>query len=109
MFAQLLETLFVHKVIVAPIRLSRTRRARRIRYGQLDLGVGLEQFVDEAGLAAARRCTHDEQGAAHSMFCICSRICSISSFSSSAVLVTSMSADLEASVLASRFNSCIRK
>jgi hypothetical protein len=46
---------------------------------------------------------------AHSRFCTCSRICSISSFSSTDARDTSSPADLEPSVLASRLNSCIRK
>jgi len=43
------------------------------------------------------------------MFCICSRICSISTFSSIEALVMRISADFEPMVLASRFISCIRK
>ena len=45
----------------------------------------------------------------YSMFCTCSRICSISTFISTAVRVVSRSCDFEDSVLASRLNSCIRK
>ena len=45
----------------------------------------------------------------YSMFCICSRICSIRSFSSIETCVTDMSAALEPNVFASRFNSCMRK
>ena len=43
------------------------------------------------------------------MFCTCSRICSISTFMSTAARVVSMSWDFDDSVLASRFSSCIRK
>ena len=43
------------------------------------------------------------------MFCTCSRICSISTFMSTAARVVSMSWDFEDSVLASRLSSCIRK
>ena len=43
------------------------------------------------------------------MFCTCSRIWSISTFSSTAALLVRASTDLEPSVLASRLNSCSRK
>ena len=42
-------------------------------------------------------------------FCTCSRICSISTFSSSETCDSSASTDLEPSVLASRCSSCARK
>ena len=45
----------------------------------------------------------------HSMFWICSRICSISTLSSIDALLVSIWADFDPSVLASRFISCIRK
>ena len=43
------------------------------------------------------------------MFCTCSRICSISTFMSTEMLVSSSAADFEPSVLASRCSSWIRK
>ena len=43
------------------------------------------------------------------MFCTCSRSCSISTFMSTAMLVSSSVADFEPSVLASRCSSWIRK
>ena len=43
------------------------------------------------------------------MFCTCSRICSISTFMSTPMRVSSSAADLEPSVLASRCSSWIRK
>ena len=46
---------------------------------------------------------------AHSTFCTCSRICSISTLSSSAACDTSASTDFEPSVFASRCSSCARK
>src|SRR5579862_2638424 len=45
----------------------------------------------------------------YSMFCTCSRICSISTFISTTVRVVSRSGDFDDSVLASRLSSCIRK
>lgn len=45
----------------------------------------------------------------HSMFCTCSRICSMSTFSSTEVWDSSRETDLEPRVLASRCSSCIRK
>ena len=46
---------------------------------------------------------------AHSRFCTCSRICSISTLSSSDACESSASTDFEPSVLASRCSSCTRK
>ena len=45
----------------------------------------------------------------HSMFCTCSRNCSIVAFSFRPVAVSATEADLLHSVLASRLNSCTRK
>ena len=45
----------------------------------------------------------------YSTFCTCSRICSISTFMSTVMRVVSRSCDFEASVLASRLSSCMRK
>ena len=45
----------------------------------------------------------------HSTFCTCSRICSMSTFISTALRVVSRSCDLDDRVLASRFSSCMRK
>ena len=45
----------------------------------------------------------------YSIFCTCSRICSINTFSSTEAAVVSASADLELRVFASRLNSCMMK
>ena len=58
---------------------------------------------------SSRRRAGGRELAAHSMFCTCSRIWSISTFSSTAALRGAASTDLEPSVLASRLNSCSRK
>ena len=69
--------------------------------------------AQQACFAGARRSRNDKQAAdifsIHSMFWICSRICSIRTLSSTAARVTSVSCDLELRVFASRFSSCIRK
>src|SRR4029078_9965421 len=93
------------------------RFARRVGRGQRDVGLPLEERVDEARLARARRRDDDEEAApgpaiharAHSMFWICSRLCSISTFSSTELRVISFATDLEPSVLASRLSSWQRK
>jgi len=45
----------------------------------------------------------------YSAFCTCSRICSMSTFMSTALRVVSRSCDFDDSVLASRLSSCMRK
>ena len=61
--------------------------------------------------APVRRASHEIllAGAHHSMFCTCSRICSINTFISTDTPVSSSAADFEPSVLASRCSSWIRK
>src|ERR1019366_454292 len=69
-----------------------------------------QQGTRDRGLAGARGCRNDEAeaaaGDAHSMFCTCSRNCSIAAFNFSPVAVSATEADLLHSVLASRLNSC---
>ncbi len=67
--------------------------------------VDLSRYV--ALRVAARRSGASREH--YSMFCTCSRICSISTFMSTARRVVARSCDLDDSVLASRLNSCIRK
>jgi hypothetical protein len=85
------------RVRPAPASARRVRRPWRAT-------VRRQQRVDVKGLGVSR-----DPLKPHSMFCTCSRTCSISSFSSTAACVTSSPAAFEPSVLASRFNSCIRK
>src|SRR3982750_356621 len=85
------EFLLVYEVIVAAVDFARARVACRVRNRQPDARIGLEQRGNECGFAGAGRCAHDKKIAAHSIFWICSLICSISSFRSSATLVTSVS------------------
>src|SRR3990167_9476642 len=60
---------------------------------------------DDAPAAVAR----GTSPVSYSMFCTCSRSCSIATFISTETLVSSSEAALEASVLASRSSSWIRK
>jgi len=48
-------------------------------------------------------------GTTYSIFCTCSRICSISTFNSTAACVVSLTILLDERVLASRLSSCIKK
>src|SRR5690606_37500098 len=98
--------------------------------GNLEVGIGRDQGLDQAGFTCAgwrRNNVEGTQGfhidgdssgfligsslraGLHSMFWICSRICSISTLSSTAQRVVSVTIDLDDRVFASRFNSCIRK
>src|SRR4051812_10772585 len=105
----------VHEVIFAAIDLPRARWPRGVRNGQLQAGVVAQYGVDERALARPRRGGNDEEQAVrflrsvHSMFCACSRICSVKSFSSSAHFEIAGLAAFAPSVLASRFSSCVRK
>ena len=69
----------------------------------------LPRRVADASRAGVNGSKGGESAASHSMFCTCSRICSIATFISTAMRVVSRSCDFEASVLASRLNSCSRK
>src|SRR5699024_4407545 len=96
-----------HEMIVAALAFARTRRSRGVRNGKADARLALQQRVDQRGLARTRRRGDHEQRAsktvgrgAHSMFCTCSRICSIRTLSSTAALVERVFTDLEPSVLA---------
>src|SRR5581483_4781979 len=69
----------------------------------------LEGHGTSYGCAACfRRISADAPGC-YSTFCTCSRICSMSTFMSTAARVTSRSWDFEDSVFASRLSSCIKK
>ena len=84
------------------------------------MGVEFEQCFDQTGFAGPAGGRDDKQvtGIVHgarfwelvtsepySMFCTCSRICSISTFMSTEIWVSSSAADLEPMVLASRCSS----
>src|SRR6185503_10777648 len=104
------------EVVFATVRLALARLARGVGDRQPDARLAAQQLGHEAGLAGARRGHDGEQVppagrhvAAHSMFWTCSRICSISTLSSTEMRVISLATDLEPSVLASRFNSWQRK
>src|SRR5690606_7178819 len=82
-----LELLLGDEVVVLAVALARPRRARGEGDGQAQLGVARQHRVDDAGFAGPGRRGDDEEGAshlAHSMFWTCSRIWSISTFSSTA-------------------------
>src|SRR5690606_23729508 len=79
----------VDKVVLAPLRCPRARRARGVRHGQLAGRIVPEDRPDEGAFAGARRGRADEEpsaasGGRHSMFWACSRICSTRSLSSMA-------------------------
>src|SRR5690606_6605040 len=99
------------EVVVLVVALARARRARGEGNGQADVGVARQAGVDDARLARARRRRDDEKGPAHahSMFCACSRIWSISTLSSTAAAEVRASTDFDPRVFASRLNSCSRK
>src|SRR5690606_9778611 len=104
------ETRDVHEMVVLPLHLALARRTRGVGNGQLHVCVARQQTLHQRGLAGAGRRGDDDQGSGHgrprhSMFCTCSRICSMSTFMSMAMALRSPAADLEASVLASRLSS----
>src|ERR1700676_2694888 len=84
------------EVVIDAVLLAGPRWSRRIGHRQANAGFALEQRARQAGLTAARRRgdhekiafrnAHARQAHAtpHSMFCTCSRICSISTLISSA-------------------------
>src|SRR5690606_20820664 len=99
------ELLAIDEAVVASVDLAGARRARGERHRQLQEGTIGDQRPDQGGLAGARGRGDDEEasGAAaraigvHSRFCTCSRICSISTFSSIEAPVRSMAAAFEPS------------
>mmetsp|Transcript_60043 Transcript_60043/g.142152 ORF Transcript_60043/g.142152 Transcript_60043/m.142152 type:complete len:345 (-) Transcript_60043:389-1423(-) len=101
--------------VLAPVLFLAARRTRGVRDRDRQPGVQLQQCLDQAGLAGATGRRDDEEiagifhGRAYSMFWTCSRICSIATFISTEIFVSSRAADLEPRVLASRCNSWIRK
>ena len=101
-------------MVVHAVHLTRPRRPRRHADGTVQRRFARQQRLGDRPLAAARwRAQHEAHTAArdlrHSMFCTCSRSCSIVAFSFRPVLVNATDADLLHSVLASRLNSCTRK
>src|SRR6185503_6482097 len=103
------ESRVVDEVVVDAVLLAFPRRAGGIGDRELECRVVVHHRVDQRRLARPRRRGDDEEHAAHSMFCTCSRICSTSSLSSSAPSVTAWLAAFAATVFASRFSSCARK
>src|SRR5438105_5415884 len=100
---------FIHEVVVDAVLFARPRRPRRVGDRDLQAGIVAHDGVDERSLARAGRSSDDEQLSAHSRFCTCSRICSMSSLSSSAQSEMGAVAALEASVFASRLSSWAMK
>src|SRR6202166_546744 len=84
------------EVVIDAVLLAGPRRSRRVGHRQANAGFALEQRARQAGLTAARwRGDHEEipcrdaharqaHSIPHSMFCTCSRICSISTLISTA-------------------------
>src|SRR3954469_14618687 len=103
------ECRLVDEVVFAAVLLARPRRARGVGDRELEARVVLEQRVDQRALAGAGGRGDDEQFSRHSMFCTCSRICSTSTFNSSAQSASGGLAAFEAKVLASRLSSWARK
>ena len=83
--------------------------ARGVRHGRAHFGVEFHQGFDEARFASpAGGRDHKEVAGEvvhYSMFCTCSRSCSINTFMSTEIRVISIVADLEPKVLASRCSS----
>src|SRR5882672_1500403 len=103
------EGLAVDEMVFAAVLLAGTRGPRRVRDREREPLVLGERGFHQRGLARARGGGDDEQAPFHSMFWICSRICSISSLSSRLASDSSFETDFDPSVFASRFSSCIRK
>src|SRR6266568_2460828 len=105
----LLEGLAVDEMVLAPVHLARARRPRGEGDREREPLVLGEHRAHQGRFARAGGRRDDEEVAGHSMFCICSRICSISSLNSRLASDRSFETDFEPSVLASRLSSCIRK
>src|SRR5882672_10201517 len=103
------EGLAVDEMVFTAVQLARAGSPSGVRHRQREPLVVGERGFHQRGLARSRRRGHDEQAPFHSMFCICSRICSISSLNSRLASEISFDTDLDPRVLASRFSSCIRK
>src|SRR6266704_6342454 len=103
------EGLALDEVILAPVHLARARGPRGEGNREREPLVLGERGAHQRRFARARRRRDDEKIAGHSIFWICSRICSISSLNSRLASESSFDTDFEPSVFASRFSSCIRK
>src|ERR1019366_4972883 len=100
--------------ILAPRLLAAARRPGGIADGEFQTGDDAANFIGERGFPRARGSRDDEDVAAHSRFCTCSRAFSISDFMPNPrrVMRTASPATpvvFDISVLASRFISCKRK
>src|SRR6266404_6637960 len=112
----LVESGLVDEIVVAPLDLALPRRTGCDRDRQGEPGVTGNEPAGDRGLARSRRRGKHEQKSApvdqcgaHSMFCTCSRNCSTAALSESPIRVSSISADFEHKVLASRLNSWHKK
>src|SRR6266581_936485 len=103
------EGLAVDEMILAPVHFARARGPRGEGNRERKRLVLGERCAHQRRFARARRRRDDEKISGHSMFWICSRICSISSLNSRLASENSFDTDFEPSVFASRFSSCIRK
>src|SRR5580765_15787 len=104
-----LEGFAIDEVIFAAVDFPGAWRPRRVGDRQDEPLVIGERSLDQGRLARSRWGRNDEKASDHSMFWICSRICSISSLNSRLASESSRDTDFEPRVLASRFSSCIRK
>src|SRR5205085_2942211 len=75
-----LESGDVDEMIFAPVLLSLPGGARRMRDRKLQPAIGSKHGIDQSRLPGARGSGHHDEVAAHSMFCTCSRICSMRTF-----------------------------
>src|SRR5262249_12525129 len=99
----------VYEMVLAAVDLAFAGGARGMRDRQGKPLVVIERGLHQRRLARSRRRRDDEQAPLHSIFWICSRICSISSLNSRLASESSFETDLDPRVLASRLSSCIRK
>ena len=115
----LFERILGLEVILAPILLARAWGAGGGRDRKFQPLIPGHQTPRQSGFAGARRRRQDDKKAPtichfnvfrhYSTFCTCSRIWSITAFSSNPTEVRSVLCALEHKVFASRLNSCIRK
>src|SRR5690348_5846794 len=101
-------------MVVHAVGLRRSPRPGGDADRAFQLRLGGQQGVGNGGLAGTGGSRQDQADAPacdldHSMFCTCSRSCSIAAFSFRPVAVRAEVADLLHRVLASRLNSWIRK